>query len=81
MCIYCLFTGFFVNNTMYVLKPIFYIQNKEDPYNYWNIFRLISLIIPHFSYSSCLAGFLDITWENNRYKVCKSPDMLEALLG
>lgn len=33
---------------------------------------MISLTIPHFAYSACLAGFIKIAWENNMCKICKS---------
>lgn len=73
-----LFTGLFINNALLIMSDAIREENKTNPYNYWNIFRYIVLIIPHISYSSCIAKFLQISWENNRCKICKSRDMLEA---
>lgn len=53
----------------------------KDKNNMWNIIRLILLIIPHFSYSMCICGFIQITWENNMCKICKSSDMIEMCAG
>lgn len=78
MITHYLFTGLFINNALLVMRDIIRVENKINPYNYWNIFRHIVLIIPHFSYSSCIAKFLQITWENNRCKICKTPDVVEA---
>lgn len=57
------------------MKDIIRVTNKVDPYNSWNIFRYTTLIIPHFSYSASLAGFLQIAWENHRCEVCNSPEL------
>lgn len=76
--LFYLFTGTIINNTMFLMKDIIYIDNKTDPYNYWNIARYISLIIPHFSYASCIGGFIEIAWKNNRCKMCKNSDISEA---
>lgn len=66
---------------MFILKDIINIENKTNPFNFWNIFKHITLIIPHFSYSLCIAGFLEITWENHRCEICKSPNMIEGCRG
>lgn len=70
-----------VNNVMYFLKPFIIEENKISIFNKWNIFRYVTLLIPHFSYSSCIAGFLEIAWENNRCKICNSRNMEEACNG
>uniref|UniRef100_A0A2S2QYG5 ATP-binding cassette sub-family A member 3 n=1 Tax=Sipha flava TaxID=143950 RepID=A0A2S2QYG5_9HEMI len=70
--------GMFLNSAMFLVKDIIREKNQINPYNAWNIFRIITLIIPHFSYSACISGFVDISWENNRCKICKSPNMIEA---
>lgn len=75
---YFCFLGLFINNTMFFLKNTIKVKNEISLFNFWNIFRYITLIIPHFSYSSCIRGFLEITWENNRCKVC---DMSEQCHG
>ncbi|XP_060873175.1 phospholipid-transporting ATPase ABCA3-like isoform X2 [Metopolophium dirhodum] len=69
--------GIFINTGLYILKDIIRDHNKTSSFNTFNLIRLIVLIIPHFSYSSCISGFLQITWENNMCKVCKSPLMNE----
>jgi len=71
------FTGMFISTGLYILKDIIRERNTTSSFNTLNIIRLIVLIIPHFSYSSCISGFLQITWENNMCKVCKSPVMIE----
>lgn len=47
-------------------------ENELSSFNFWSICRYITLIIPHFSYSACLAGFLEIAWENYRNQICDS---------
>lgn len=74
-------TGLFVNNMMFFLKSIIIEENEKSLFNFWNIFKYVTLIFPHFSYSSCIAGFLQIAWQNNRCKVCKSPNMAEGCSG
>lgn len=69
--------GMFINTGLYILKDLIRENNKTSSFNTLNIIRLIVLIVPHFSYSSCISGFLQITWENNMCKVCKSPFMDE----
>ncbi|XP_026821418.1 ATP-binding cassette sub-family A member 3-like [Rhopalosiphum maidis] len=64
--------GLFISIFFYLLADFIRNINKTSSFNTLNIIRLILLIIPHFSYSSCLVGFLLITWENNMCKVCKS---------
>lgn len=68
----------FLNSAMFLIKDIIIERNKQSPYNTWNIFRIITLIIPHFSYSACISGFVDISWKNSRCRICKSPNMIEA---
>lgn len=75
------FTGMFINTGLYILKDLIRENNKTSSFNTLNIIRLIVLIVPHFSYSSCISGFLQITWENNMCKVCKSPFMDEKCKG
>ncbi|VVC36007.1 ABC transporter-like,P-loop containing nucleoside triphosphate hydrolase,AAA+ ATPase domain,ABC [Cinara cedri] len=67
--------GMFINNMLYLMKNLIRQMNQNNPYNFWNIMKHIALIIPHFSYSSCITGFIEIAWHNNKCKVCKSPDM------
>lgn len=68
-----------LNNVMYFIKEIISEKNDISPFNAWNIIRYISLLIPHFSYSSCIAGFLETSWENKRCKICSnSPNVAEA---
>lgn len=67
----------FINVFLGILKEIIREKNKIDSFNILNIIRLIILIIPHFSFSLCISGFLEITWENNVCKICKSPNMIE----
>ncbi|KAL5235297.1 hypothetical protein ACI65C_002707 [Semiaphis heraclei] len=69
--------GMFISTGLYILKDIIRDHNKTSSFNTLNIIRLIVLIIPHFSYSSCISGFLQIAWENNMCKVCKSPVTIE----
>lgn len=63
------------------MKGLISLDNVENPFNFWNIMKHIILIVPHFSYSSCIAGFIQVAWENNRCKICKSLDMVEACRG
>ena len=72
-----LFTGMFINTGLFILRDLIRFSNQISSFNTLNIIRLIILIIPHFSYSSCISGFLLITWENNMCKVCKSPYMTD----
>lgn len=66
---------------MYFIKSYIIQQNKISLLNFWNIFRYVTLLIPHFSYSACIANFLEIAWENNRCKICHTRDMKEACNG
>lgn len=50
------------------------LENSISPFNFWNFIRWIILINPYFSYSSCIVGFLKITWTNKICEVCKSLD-------
>ncbi|VVC36008.1 Hypothetical protein CINCED_3A013120 [Cinara cedri] len=73
--------GMIVNNALYFMKDLLIIENLKTPYNFWNILKHIIFIIPYFSYSSSITGFIDISWKNNRFKVCKSSNMEEASHG
>ncbi|CAH1731091.1 unnamed protein product [Aphis gossypii] len=64
--------GLFFCIGFFMLKEI-----KEYKNSMLNIIRLILLMIPHFSYSMCICGFIQITWENNMCKICKSSNMIE----
>jgi hypothetical protein len=72
-----LFTGMFLNTGLYILKDLIREYNKINSFNTLNLIRLSVLIIPHFAYSSCISGFIQIAWENNMCKVCKSPFIVE----
>lgn len=56
-------------------------QSEIDPYHFWNISRHIMLIIPYFSYSSCIAGFIEITWKNKICKICASSTIADECRG
>ncbi|XP_025190796.1 ATP-binding cassette sub-family A member 3-like isoform X2 [Melanaphis sacchari] len=64
--------GIFINITMFILNDFFAQFNQIKFFNILNIIRLIILIVPHFSYSACISGFIKIAWENNMCRVCKS---------
>lgn len=76
-----IFLGMFVNNILYLMKEMIMNNNKITPFNFWNILKHIVFIIPHFSYSSSIAGFINISWKNNRFIVCNSSNMEEASYG
>ncbi|XP_026811930.1 ATP-binding cassette sub-family A member 3-like isoform X2 [Rhopalosiphum maidis] len=69
--------GMFLNTGLYILKDLIREYNKINSFNTLNLIRLSVLIIPHFAYSSCISGFIQIAWENNMCKVCKSPFIVE----
>jgi len=60
-----MFTGMFVNIILTLMSNTIREENKINYFNTMNIIRLIILIIPHFSFSLCISGFIIITWENN----------------
>lgn len=60
---------------MFSFKDIMMNPNQSSSFNFLNICRYIILMIPHFSFLLCIAGFLEITWENNKCEVCNSPTM------
>lgn len=62
---------------MVSFKDIMMNPNKSSLFNFLNIGRCILLMIPHNSFALCIVGFLEITWENNKCKVCKSSKMTE----
>lgn len=64
--------GSFINVGFFSLKDLIIYYNSINPFNTLNIMRIVSLIIPHFAYSACVAGFIKIAWENNMCKICKS---------
>lgn len=76
-----MFPGMFVNNALYFLNDFLRQENTISPYNFWNILKHIVLIVPHISYSSIITGFINISWKNNRFKICKSSNMEEASHG
>jgi len=62
----------FINVGFFSLRDLIRYYNIINPFNTLNIIRIISLIIPHFAYSACIARFIQIAWENNMCKICKS---------
>lgn len=66
---------------MFLMKTINPNEDYTSPLNFWNILKYIALIIPHCSFTSCIEGFLKISWENNRCKVCKAPNMADECEG
>lgn len=68
------FIGLCINNGLFFARDLIRSQNKSNPSNYLNIFRYIMLTNPYLSYSSCIAGFLETTWENHKCKVCDLSD-------
>ncbi|XP_050431314.1 phospholipid-transporting ATPase ABCA3-like isoform X2 [Adelges cooleyi] len=71
--------GLIINNILYLVKAI--LVKPDNEVTWFHIVRYIVLLVPHFSYSSCIVGFVTISWENNRCKICKTPDMEEACSG
>lgn len=66
-----IFTGLFAFALF--VKDTKRVLDKIDPYNYWNIFEYMALMIPSCSFFASLKGFLQIAEENQKCKISTSP--------
>lgn len=74
-------SGLIINSVIFIIKDFMIELNAISPYNILNILRYASLIVPYFSFSSCIMGFLQISIENHKYKICDSPDVISIRSG
>ncbi|XP_050548488.1 uncharacterized protein LOC126910146, partial [Daktulosphaira vitifoliae] len=71
-----------VNSMLLVAKLTGLSETHDSSFSFWyNIIRYVILLVPHFSYTACIVGFVSISWSNNMCKLCKTPDAHEACSG
>ncbi|XP_050530373.1 phospholipid-transporting ATPase ABCA3-like isoform X2 [Daktulosphaira vitifoliae] len=77
-----LILGMIVNSMLLVAKLTGLSETHDSSFSFWyNIIRYVILLVPHFSYTACIVGFVSISWSNNMCKLCKTPDAHEACSG
>lgn len=73
--------GLIFNSTAFMIKNVIMELNTINPYNILNILRSTFLMVPYFSFSSCIMGFLQISLENHKHRKCESLDVARVCSG